>query len=53
VTNSEPQEAKTPSQLIDERIKELGGWRGKMLSNLRALIRQADRCTCGKRAVDR
>jgi hypothetical protein len=28
--------------LIDERIKELGDWRGKMLSKLRALIKQAD-----------
>lgn len=30
------------SRLIDERIKELGDWRGKMLSRLRTLIRQAD-----------
>ena len=28
--------------MIDERIKELGDWRGKTLSRLRALIRQAD-----------
>ena len=28
--------------LIDERIKELGDWRGKMLSHIRALIKQAD-----------
>jgi hypothetical protein len=28
--------------LIDARIQELGGWRGEMLSRLRALIRQAD-----------
>jgi len=28
--------------MIDERIKELGDWRGKMLSKLRALIKQAD-----------
>ena len=33
---------KTPSQLIDARIDELGDWRGKMLSRLRALIREAD-----------
>jgi hypothetical protein len=33
---------KTPSQLIDARIEELGDWRGKMLSRLRALIREAD-----------
>ena len=28
--------------MIDERIKELGGWRGEMLARLRALIKQAD-----------
>ena len=31
----------SPSQLIDARIKELGDWRGKTLSHLRALIKQA------------
>jgi hypothetical protein len=36
------QEGKSPSQLIDGRIKELGDWRGKMLSRLRALIKEAD-----------
>ena len=30
------------SQLIDERIKELGDWRGKMLSRLRTLVKEAD-----------
>lgn len=33
---------KSPSQLIDERIEELGDWRGRMLSKVRNLIRQAD-----------
>ena len=28
--------------MIDERIEELGDWRGEMLSRLRALIREAD-----------
>jgi len=28
--------------MIDERIEELGDWRGKTLSKLRALIKQAD-----------
>ena len=37
-----PQTAKSASRLIDERIKELGDWRGKMLSRLRTLIKQAD-----------
>jgi len=36
------QTEKSPSQMIDERIRELGDWRGKMLSRLRALIKQAD-----------
>jgi hypothetical protein len=34
--------SKSPSQLIDGRIKELGDWRGEMLGRLRALIKQAD-----------
>jgi len=33
---------KSPSQLIDERIKELGDWRGEMLSRLRSLVKEAD-----------
>jgi hypothetical protein len=32
----------SPSQLIDARIAELGGWRGETLSRVRALIREAD-----------
>ena len=32
----------SPSRLIDGRIKELGDWRGEMLSRIRALIKQAD-----------
>jgi hypothetical protein len=36
------QTSKSPSQLIDARIKELGDWRGKMLSRLRALVKEAD-----------
>src|SRR5512136_908880 len=32
----------SPSELIDARIKELGDWRGKTLSRLRSLIKQAD-----------
>src|SRR5438477_2573461 len=31
-----------PSRLIDARIKELDDWRGKTLSHVRALIKQAD-----------
>jgi hypothetical protein len=36
------QSGKSPSQLIDARIEELGDWRGELLSRLRALIKQAD-----------
>ena len=36
------QKSKSPSQLIDARIKELGDWRGEMLGRLRALVKQAD-----------
>ena len=32
----------SPSRLIDARIKELDDWRGKTLSHIRALIKQAD-----------
>src|ERR1022692_4466477 len=36
------QESKSPAQLIDARIEELGDWRGEMLSRLRTLVREAD-----------
>jgi len=36
------QKGKSPSQLIDARIRELGDWRGQMLSRLRTLVREAD-----------
>ena len=39
---SGPQNSTSPSQLIDARIKELGDWRGKMLSRLRTLVKEAD-----------
>ena len=39
---SGPPEAKTPSQLIDARIKELGDWRGETLGRLRNLIKDAE-----------
>jgi hypothetical protein len=38
---SRPQKSISPSQLINARIKELGDWRGKMLSRLRTLIKEA------------
>ena len=44
-TTSDEQDGKggePPSQLIDARIKELGGWRGETLARMRKLIREAD-----------
>jgi hypothetical protein len=34
--------SKSPSQLIDARIKELGDWRGETLARIRKLIKEAD-----------
>ena len=36
------EKGKSPSQLIDARIKELGDWRGEMLGRIRRLIKEAD-----------
>ena len=35
-------QGESPSRLIDTKIKELNDWRGKTLSRVRALIKQAD-----------
>ena len=42
MNRSGSQKEVSPSQLIDARIKELGDWRGKMLSRLRTLVQEAD-----------
>jgi hypothetical protein len=42
MTSSDSIAPKTPSELIDARIAELGDWRGKRLADVRALIREAD-----------
>jgi hypothetical protein len=42
VKKSAPQEPASPSEFIDATIRELGDWRGEMLSRLRALVREAD-----------
>src|SRR6186997_2512648 len=34
--------SKTPAELIDARIEELGDWRGETLARIRALIHAAD-----------
>jgi len=39
---SGPQKSKSPSELIDARIEELGDWRGEMLGRLRTLVKEAD-----------
>jgi hypothetical protein len=40
--NKSRSQGESPSELIDARIKELGDWRGKTISRLRTLIKQAD-----------
>lgn len=35
-------QSKSPSQLITERIAELGDWRGATLAHIRKLIKEAD-----------
>ena len=37
-----PAPVESASALIDERIKELGDWRGKTLAKVREIIREAD-----------
>jgi hypothetical protein len=40
--SEQAREGRSPSQLIDARIEELGDWRGEMLGRIRALVKQAD-----------
>ncbi|PTD17132.1 DUF1801 domain-containing protein [Sphingomonas fennica] len=42
MANGATADDKSPSRLIDERIRALGDWRGEMLARLRALILEAD-----------
>jgi hypothetical protein len=42
MTKSESQNSKSPSRLIDARIKELSDWRGETLAQVRSLIKEAD-----------
>ena len=39
---SEISQSESPSQLITERIAELGDWRGETLAHVRKLIKEAD-----------
>lgn len=42
MAKSTAQSSKSPSQLIDAKIEELGDWRGEILGRLRDLIKQAE-----------
>ena len=42
MSSREPATGKPASRLIDQRIRDLGGWRGETLARMRTLIRQAD-----------
>jgi hypothetical protein len=35
-------DGKTPAQLIDQRIEELGDWRGELLARIRRVIKEAE-----------
>jgi hypothetical protein len=35
-------DGKTPAQLIDERIEELGDWRGELLARIRRVVKEAE-----------
>jgi hypothetical protein len=42
MTKSDSNEEQSASELIDQRIADLGDWRGETLSRMRELIRDAD-----------
>ncbi len=42
MSSSERETGKPASRLIDERIRDLEGWRGEILARMRALIQEAD-----------
>jgi hypothetical protein len=42
MNHPEPSEGKSPCELIDQRIADLTDWRGKSLSRMRQLIKEAD-----------
>ena len=42
MTKPDINQGKSPSQLITERIAELGDWRGETLAQIRKLIKEAD-----------
>jgi len=42
MTKPDMDQGKSPSELISERIAELGDWRGETLARVRKLIKEAD-----------
>ncbi|MES2044029.1 MAG: DUF1801 domain-containing protein [Pseudomonadota bacterium] len=42
MSTDEAAQAPSPSEMIDQRIRDLGDWRGEMLARLRSLIKQAE-----------
>jgi hypothetical protein len=42
MAKSNEKKDESPSELIDERIQELGDWRGETLAKVRRLIKEAD-----------
>jgi hypothetical protein len=42
MSTSDPTEAQSASEQIDQRIADLGDWRGETLSRMRELIKRAD-----------
>ena len=42
MTKSGGSEGQSASELISKRIAELGDWRGKALSRMRQLVKEAD-----------
>jgi hypothetical protein len=42
VEKNTAQKTKSPAQMIDGRIKELGDWRGETLSRVRTILKEVD-----------
>ena len=42
MSTDEAAQKPSPSEMIDQRIRDLGDWRGEMLARLRGLIKQAE-----------
>jgi hypothetical protein len=42
MTSAEPASGEAASRLIDQQIRDLGGWRGETLAEVRRMIHEAD-----------